>query len=102
VKTVLHFSEEKESNGGIRWVGNVARIGEKRNAYKILVGKLEGNKSLWRSRYGWEDNLKECEGLGKGEEFCASKVKLIFQVMYISYNVLKFTVTILHFFPYHN
>jgi hypothetical protein len=27
-----------------RWAGNVARMGEKRNAYRILVGKLEGKR----------------------------------------------------------
>jgi len=29
-----------------RWVGNVARVGEKRNAYSVLVGKSEGKRSL--------------------------------------------------------
>jgi hypothetical protein len=33
-------------------------IGEKRNAYRILVGKLEGNKPLGRQRSGWVDNIK--------------------------------------------
>jgi hypothetical protein len=30
----------------IRWVGHVARMGEKRNAYGILVGKPEGKRPL--------------------------------------------------------
>jgi hypothetical protein len=30
----------------IRWVGHVARIGEKRNRYKVLVGTAEGNNHL--------------------------------------------------------
>lgn len=29
-----------------RWVGNVARVREKRNAYSVLVGKIEGKRSL--------------------------------------------------------
>jgi hypothetical protein len=30
----------------MRWIGHVARIGEKRNAYKIFVGKPEGKRPL--------------------------------------------------------
>jgi hypothetical protein len=33
-------------------------MGEKRNAYKILVGKTEGKRSLGRPRRGWMDNIK--------------------------------------------
>jgi hypothetical protein len=32
----------------MRWAGHVERIGEMGNAYKILIGKLAGNKSLRR------------------------------------------------------
>jgi hypothetical protein len=31
---------------GMRWAGNVARMGEKRNAYRILMGKPEGKRQL--------------------------------------------------------
>jgi hypothetical protein len=41
----------------IRRVGHEARIGEKRNAYEILIGKLEGNEAPGRSRHKWEDNI---------------------------------------------
>jgi hypothetical protein len=34
----------------IRWAGHVARMGEKRNAYRILVGKPEGKRPLGRPR----------------------------------------------------
>jgi hypothetical protein len=34
----------------VRWAGHVARIGEKTNAYSVLVGKPEGKKPLRRSR----------------------------------------------------
>jgi hypothetical protein len=34
----------------IRWAGHVARIGEKRNAYRLLVGKPEGRRPLGRPR----------------------------------------------------
>jgi hypothetical protein len=42
----------------IRWAGHVARKGEKRNAYKILVGKPERKRPLGRPRRRWEDNVK--------------------------------------------
>jgi hypothetical protein len=42
----------------VRWVGHVARIGETRNLYKILVGKPEGKRLLERSRRRWVDNIK--------------------------------------------
>jgi hypothetical protein len=34
----------------MRWAGHVARIGEKRKAYRILIGKPEGKRSLGRRR----------------------------------------------------
>jgi hypothetical protein len=37
---------------------HVARIGEKRNAYKILVGEPEGKRPLGRPRRRWVDNIK--------------------------------------------
>jgi hypothetical protein len=42
----------------MRWAGHVAQIGEKRNAYKILVGKPEGKRPLGRPRRRWVDNIK--------------------------------------------
>jgi hypothetical protein len=38
--------------------GNVACIGVKRNAYRILVGKPEGKRPLARPRRRWKDNIK--------------------------------------------
>jgi hypothetical protein len=40
------------------WAGNLARMREKRNSYRILVGKPESMRSLGRSRCRWEDNIK--------------------------------------------
>jgi hypothetical protein len=42
----------------MRWAGRVARIGTKRNAYIILVRKLEGKRPLRRPKRRWEDNIK--------------------------------------------
>jgi hypothetical protein len=41
----------------MRWAGHVARMGEKRNAYRILVGKPEGKRPLGRPRRRWVDNI---------------------------------------------
>jgi hypothetical protein len=40
----------------MRWAGHLARMGEKRNAYRILVGKPEGKRPLRRPRNKWVDN----------------------------------------------
>jgi hypothetical protein len=40
------------------FTGHEARKGEKRNAYRILVGKPEGKRPLGRSRRRWVDNIK--------------------------------------------
>jgi hypothetical protein len=37
---------------------HVAYMGEKRIAYRFLVGKLEGRRPLGRSRSMWGDNIK--------------------------------------------
>jgi hypothetical protein len=42
----------------MRWVGNVARIGEGRGVNRVLVGKPEGKRPLGRPRRRWEDNIK--------------------------------------------
>ena len=45
----------------MRWAGHVARMGEERDVYRVLVGKLvgkpEGKRPLWRPRRRWEDNI---------------------------------------------
>jgi hypothetical protein len=42
----------------MRRAGHVARIGEKRNAYRLLVGKPEGRRPLRRPRRRWVDNIR--------------------------------------------
>jgi hypothetical protein len=42
----------------MRWAGRVARMEEKRNAYRLLVGKPEGKRPLGRPRRRWVDNIK--------------------------------------------
>jgi len=42
----------------MRWAGQVARLGERRGVYRVLVGKREGNRPFGRPRLRWEDNIK--------------------------------------------
>jgi hypothetical protein len=42
----------------MRWAGHVARMGAKRNVYRLLVGKPEGKRTLGRPRRRWIDNIK--------------------------------------------
>jgi hypothetical protein len=57
----------------MRWAGHVARMEEKRNAYRILVGKPEGNRPLGRPRRRGVNNIKidlreiGCEWYGLGQ-----------------------------------
>jgi hypothetical protein len=41
----------------MRWAGHVARMGEERKVYKVLVGKPEGKRPLGRPRRRWEDGI---------------------------------------------
>jgi len=53
----------------MRWAGHVARMGERRGDYRVLVGKSEGKRPVGRPRRRWEDNIKMdlqevgCEGM---------------------------------------
>jgi hypothetical protein len=42
----------------IRRAGRVARMGDRRDLYRVLVGKPEGKRQLGRTRCRWEDNIK--------------------------------------------
>jgi hypothetical protein len=42
----------------MRWAGHMARRGDGRGAYRVLVGRTEGKRPLGRSRRRWEDNIK--------------------------------------------
>jgi len=53
----------------MRWAGHVARTGESRGVYRIVMGKPGGKRPLEGPRHGWEDNIKVdfqevgCEGM---------------------------------------
>jgi hypothetical protein len=43
---------------GIRWAGHVARMGEERKLYKIVVGKSEGKRPLGGPTRRWENGIR--------------------------------------------
>jgi hypothetical protein len=49
----------------MRWVGYVARMGQKRCAYRILEGRLEGRQPFGIPRRRWKDNIEmDLQGVG--------------------------------------
>jgi hypothetical protein len=51
----------------LKWVGHVARMGEGRVVYMVLVGKPEGKRTLGKQRRRWEDNIKmDLQEVGAG------------------------------------
>jgi hypothetical protein len=42
----------------LRWAGHIARMGEGRGVYRVLVGKPEGTRPLSRPSRRWEDNVR--------------------------------------------
>jgi len=42
----------------MRWAGHLACMRERRDVYRVLVGRPEGKRPLGRPRRGWEDNIK--------------------------------------------
>ena len=51
----------------MRWAGHVARMGEEREVYRVLVGEQEGKRPLGRPRRRWVDNIrKDLQEVGFG------------------------------------
>ena len=42
----------------MRWAGHVTRMGKESGAYRVLVGKPEGQRLLGRPRRRWVDNIR--------------------------------------------
>jgi hypothetical protein len=42
----------------MKWVGHVAHMGDRRGAYRVLVGRPEGERRLRRHGHRWADNIK--------------------------------------------
>ena len=43
---------------GMRWVGHMTCMREKKNAYRVLIGKSQGKMPLGRSRHRWKEEIK--------------------------------------------
>jgi hypothetical protein len=54
LKRIIRLSRSRR----LKWAGHVARMGDNRGTYKVLVGKPDGRRPLRRSRFRWEDNIK--------------------------------------------
>ena len=51
----------------MRWAGHVARMGEERGVYRVLVGKPEGKRPLGKPRRRWVENIRmDFEEVGCG------------------------------------
>ena len=50
----------------MRWAGHVARMGEERGVYRVLVGKPEGRRPLGRPRHRWVDIRTDLQEVGCG------------------------------------
>jgi hypothetical protein len=54
LKNVIRVAKSMRTS----WAGHTAFMGEMKNGYNILFGKLEEKRSFWRLRRRWEDNIK--------------------------------------------
>ena len=52
------ISQFKDTKGRCSWAGHVARMGEKRGVYRVLLGKPEGRRPMGRPRRRWVDNIR--------------------------------------------
>ena len=50
----------------MRWAGHVARMGEGRGVYRVLVGKPQGRRTVGRPRRRWEDIRMDLREVGCG------------------------------------
>ena len=61
----------------LRWAGQIARMEQFRNSYRVLVGNPEGKISVVRSRRRWEDNIKmDLRNVGCDAGDCIDLVKI--------------------------
>ena len=52
----------------MRWAGHMARMGEERGVYRVLVGKPEGRRPLGRPRRSWVHNIRmDLQEVGCGD-----------------------------------
>jgi hypothetical protein len=52
----------------MRWPRHIARVGEKRDVYRVLVTKTEGSRQLGRPKSTWDDNIEmDFQEVGSGD-----------------------------------
>jgi len=72
----------------MRWAGHVARMGDERGVYRVLLGKPEDKRPLGRPRHRWVDNIRmdlqevgygymDCTGLAKDRDRCRTLVSAV-------------------------
>jgi hypothetical protein len=87
----------------MRWAGHVARMGDLRRAYNILVGKPERRRSLGRPKRRWEDNIKMDLGiivfwnmdwidLAQDRDWCRDLVKTV-MILLLPKNAWNFLIS---------
>jgi hypothetical protein len=71
---ILHYSPNIVrviKSRRITWEGHVARMGEGRGVYRVLVGRPEGKRPMGRPWHRWEDNIKmDLREIGTNGENC--------------------------------
>jgi hypothetical protein len=63
---LLNYKKNDYFYIGVLLAGQVARMGEKRNTYRIFVGKPEGKRPLGRPKRRWEDIRMDLREIGRG------------------------------------
>jgi len=62
IKTTLFYATIVQSDCNLlmfmRWAGHIARMGEEKGVYRVLLGKPEGRRPLGRPRRKWVDNIR--------------------------------------------
>jgi len=75
----------------MRWAGHVARMGEERGVYRVLVGKPEEKRPLGRPRRRWVDNIRmDLQEVGCGYSKTCLKRNAIVPVFYSSFHRFPF------------
>jgi hypothetical protein len=59
MRSLLICTAYQIKSRGMKWAGHVARKGERRGVYRVLVVKPEGRRPLGRHWHRWEDNIKK-------------------------------------------
>jgi hypothetical protein len=71
----------------MRWAGHVARMGERRGVYRVLVLRPEGKRPLGRPGRRWEDNIKlDLTEIGIDGANCRLRIESREYEMFIHFN----------------